>query len=1173
MKIGPIDFPEELVKAVRDRKLVVFAGAGVSMALPSGLPSFDGLTNRIAQGAMVPRLPNEPFDRYLGRLKDKGCEVHRLAVERLGHQTALPSEGHIQLLRLFAGPSSVKLTTTNFDPLFEDAAKIAWSNLPEIFNAPALPLGNDFHGIVHVHGSVNKSASLVLTDADFGRAYLTEGWARRFLLRLFEESVVLFVGYSHEDLVMDYIARAMPQAERGTRYALGISSDREKWERLGIQLIEYPQASKSDHSALYEGLKKLADHCSASLASKRLRIHQLVQEVPPHDPELEDYLQVAVREETTLRFFLEKAERPEWISWLERKGFLAQLFQVAPIDENARAIGWWIANRMAAKNQAEILGMVGRNGSQLNPEFWHQLTRGIGLGDGVPGAEISKWVVLFLGTLPKHTDDHSLLWLGEASGKAGHYLGSLEVFGTLASSKIKIKEGFNPFAEENEKRPLELEMATIGDHWNLQRLWTSWLKPHIALIADDAIALTYCILHERHKISSDWQKAELWGDKDSWGRSAIEPHGQNDHPDSVDAVIDAARDSIDLLGATDRSRFLAWRDVMAGSSSPLLRRLSIHATAESPLLTADEKVAWAISKRIHDPGTWHENFRLAQVSYSGLEGESRAALLQAIRAHTPSLNEGEDPVERLDGYRFKWMAWLQQADPSCEVVKAELTEILGRHPDWVPRDNLDFLHWHGSSTWVGDKSPWSSTELLAKPAEQWQELLETYKEEQDWRHSRRGLLIAIEQATETKPEWGFELAAGLTKDGKWTSDLWRGIFKTWASWNFPTDHCREAIRWIQRAELLSAQPKEIARLLTEIVKDGGRPDAKDLILEARDVARELWKHLDRNSEGEEPTDWLDHAIVTPGGIIAQFWLGALPLLKAAEADGDEVTRRGQFLADLALLLADTGAPGDEARPVIASQYRYLVGLDESWAREHLAPLFSSNNPRFFKQAWDGYLVWGQPGPLSFDHLSPAIMQALPKLGNELSKRRERFIEFFAVNTAHFWKKLPDHWIQKFFEVATSEDRTWFAIYLEHAIRNSAPEALNEFWENWLAPYWKDRLNGVPVPFDFSEAARMLDLIPEVEAHFDEAVELAVKMPTGRLEHPRIVWDLHDSELVGAHSDATAKLLLYILSCETPYGLHGVPDIVAKLESKLVDPLLRAALTEKLLEKGFSGLSA
>jgi hypothetical protein len=47
-------------------------------------------------------------------------------------------------------------------------------------------------------GRVAKQADrMVLTDSDFGSAYLTEGWATRFLQRLFTHNVVMFIGYSH----------------------------------------------------------------------------------------------------------------------------------------------------------------------------------------------------------------------------------------------------------------------------------------------------------------------------------------------------------------------------------------------------------------------------------------------------------------------------------------------------------------------------------------------------------------------------------------------------------------------------------------------------------------------------------------------------------------------------------------------------------------------------------------------------------------------------------------------------------------------------------------------------------------------------------------------------------------------------------------------------------------
>ena len=111
-------------------------------------------------------------------------------------------------------------STTNFDLLFADAAQDVFPEQPELCKAPALPLGRTFNGIVHVHGCLDRPRDMVLTDADFGRAYLTEGWARRFLVELFRSFTVMFVGYSHNDTVMKYLARALPARESKPRFAL-----------------------------------------------------------------------------------------------------------------------------------------------------------------------------------------------------------------------------------------------------------------------------------------------------------------------------------------------------------------------------------------------------------------------------------------------------------------------------------------------------------------------------------------------------------------------------------------------------------------------------------------------------------------------------------------------------------------------------------------------------------------------------------------------------------------------------------------------------------------------------------------------------------------------------------------------------------------------------------------
>ena len=62
-----------------------------------------------------------------------------------------------------------------------------FDNSPEVFRAPALPLGREFDGIIHVHGSVRRPNE----DGTYGhrdcwsRLSPLTGWAQRFLVELF----------------------------------------------------------------------------------------------------------------------------------------------------------------------------------------------------------------------------------------------------------------------------------------------------------------------------------------------------------------------------------------------------------------------------------------------------------------------------------------------------------------------------------------------------------------------------------------------------------------------------------------------------------------------------------------------------------------------------------------------------------------------------------------------------------------------------------------------------------------------------------------------------------------------------------------------------------------------------------------------------------------------------
>lgn len=209
--------------------------------------------------------------------------VHEQVAKRLSDPDSKHKSIHENLLKIFGSREKVRIVTTNFDIHFESAALEVFGQLPELFRAPVLPLGNDFFGIVYLHGSVLANhRKLVLTDQDFGRAYLTEGWARRFLQAMFSEYTVLFVGYSHSDVVMQYLSRGLPPAKTKPRFALVRSDEKViDWHYRNIEPLTYMFEGESDHSQLDVAITGWIELANRGVLDIEQRIKYLVLLPPP----------------------------------------------------------------------------------------------------------------------------------------------------------------------------------------------------------------------------------------------------------------------------------------------------------------------------------------------------------------------------------------------------------------------------------------------------------------------------------------------------------------------------------------------------------------------------------------------------------------------------------------------------------------------------------------------------------------------------------------------------------------------------------------------------------------------------------------------------------------------------------------------------------------------------
>ncbi len=723
-KLGPIQIDDRILDAIRDDRLVIFAGAGVSMGPPADLPDFVTLANAIAAGTGLVRAENEPIDRFLGRLEVK---VHQRAAQQLSNPASLPTALHLDLMRLFRCSDRVRLVTTNFDLHFEAAAQSVFGTYPEVFHAPALPLGRDFRGLVHVHGAITHPQEMVLTDADFGRGYLTEGWARRFLVDVFRTYTVLFVGYSHDDVVMNYLARALPADGAANRYAL--TEENGNWKLLGITPISFRRGVEPDaFQELYDGVHCLAERATRGALDWQSKLAEIGSRVPPADDETIGEIEHALREVHTTRFLINVARLSEWPKWLDARKQLDTLFDSAPLNERDKLLAWWLAEHYTMGHADELIELIAAHNMRLNPEFWWAIGRELGLddkktlGDGI----LSRWVTILLVSSPIHADHHVLIWLAARCAKHGNIRMALELFLFMGCHRLAIKPGFDWSGEEDLHKAMRFDVQTPlrGDHYGLNEVWEKHLQPNLATIVQPLLSGIVRQLEEVRHVLLAWNKAGGDWDSTSWSRSAIEPHEQDQYPEPIDVLTDAGRDALEWLAHHQPVLLDAWMAQLVISDVPLLRRLAIHALTVHPNKSADDRLNWLMAHvELHALAEHHEIHRAAALAYPTASSAVRQAVIDTVLRYQLPDTENWTAAKRTARAHFEWLDWLQQADPACQLVQAALSQIKSVYPDWGRNEHPDMTHWIGAG-WTGSRSPWTTEQLLAKsPTEQFEDLL------------------------------------------------------------------------------------------------------------------------------------------------------------------------------------------------------------------------------------------------------------------------------------------------------------------------------------------------------------------------------------------------------------------------------------------------------------------
>jgi hypothetical protein len=1156
-----VDLPDELLTALEQDKLVIFAGAGTSMSPPSSLPSFYQLAEQIAQDAQrpSPTRDNVHLDEFLGHLEEQGVPVRERTAALIGRRASRPNPLHMGLLRV-ASQATVRLVTTNYDLHFERAARKLELKI-NVYQAPALPLGNRFAGIVHLHGALGSpGSSLVLTDRDFGEAYITDGWAARFLVRMFTRYTVLFIGYSHQDTVMRYLARALPPGTQ--RYALSATDSPAEWAALGIHSISYPWTA--DHRELTTAIDAWARQASTGHIEHEARIRELVSLPPPQDPINESYLTRILLDATTLQFFVRHACGIQWLAWVVGSGSLEGLFEDrGSLSYGDQLLANWLADHHAVDNVEEVLDLLRSHGMRIHPYLWHTIARRLQVDPEPPEDTVNRWIVALIQSARSAEEFRELTVLLNRLVDRSHLKACRVLFGFLTTPQPRMLPRVRWSTDD--LRLTDLEVNLPGDPYWLTEAWQK-LRPSLSTIVGtltptlaEHLSMAYQQLPLFSKASQSW-------DPYGFRRSSIEAHEQNSLGNDLDPLIDATRDCLLWLIEHEPEVGKAYVHIWLRHEAPLLRRIALTGLTADRTLSSDDKLQILLQQELlFAHPLKHEVFWALQSAYpDALEATKRLLLERAMTASTSTRNEETAAYER-----YNLLVWLTSIDPSHPETRRYLDDIQARHPDFEPRERPDFGHWV-TAGWTEREEERASGELLDMQPEQ---VLDRHAAVDQTAEEMQTILREITAAATQSAPWAVEFIRQTVNRKIWDARIWDALLTGLSS----ADGLRGVMDEVLPALEIYPARREIidstSRLLEAAVRHAPVEEIPLNLLRILSVVGQYWH--DAESPEEEAVarrEYLETAINHWSGrllhvamqVITDLWRG-----QGGEWAGLPNEAK-LFLAHVCSSRSDHGMLGVS---VLAGNLHFLHAVDQSWAEAIVVPILDWARGLHAVAAWDGFLIWGRWNEPLLTHLADWLGDGYRHVKGSLPNRIGRLLEHLAlVFLLSSNQRIRNDWLDRFVVSAEAEDQRAWAMEVTDVLKQLDSPGASQAWNRRLSPYWVRRLDNVPKPIDSAEVFAMLTWLPYAGEDFPRAAQLARRGPRPSFTQHWEVRHLIGPLALSDYPSESAVLLAWLLSaCDPPFWYCAeAKDTVIRLRGLAKNEELRPVI-EQLARLGCEGI--
>lgn len=1181
---GP-DIPTELLNEHGNGNVVFFCGAGISV--DSGLPNFSKLVDHVYRvnklepdrverqaldlDQLDEKLRKPKLDKVLGLLERPerlGSQMRRTIVKRLSGKPKGPLLVHRALLGLSNTGRGTRIITTNFDNRFVEAG-FPKSHVIDASPKLSVPKLTTWNTLVHLHGRIARNgdgSDLVLTSADFGRAYLTERWASRFVTELFRNYTVVFIGYSLDDPVMAYMVDALAaehsiDSRYGRAYAFAAHSeddgDRDRtveaWEAKSVTPIPYSDVDR--HRLLSETIIAW-DNISRDPFAARIRIAKdSIQKMPsgPLDPDVTRACW-AVEEPSAaealanLPPLADESDYPKIEAWLplfDGAGLLsrsippendrikdARLKKLAPryetalvdsgrlssapllLDPTTRHLAFWIARHI---HVPQVLAWVLGKGGRFHPhlkDFVRQQLAAENREPPIPDRMRVIWTVLAEDVSIFRSD---LLWFKKHHEIASSTLERDLVASALVESlmpalvvspgpsfRTRMRRVYGKGSDTQQPYEELAHLKVVVGSENHEHLLGSLLSSS-EFLGENATTFTNYLVRALALLKSD---AEYIPYSVSY-RPSIAPHNQNRNREKWAALIDWVRDGYMALAEGSPQKAQALLGLWLSIDEPLFKRLALHALTEDK--SSDIRKSEGLLLRGRKPGLWDIELRREVLRFLRLAGSRlpRDLLAKYVNAILAGPRRGKRYDERYRENDIKHRLFkLTQAG---RTLSKRARGILGDFA--IPQGELDddrdeFSIWIGEARWIPDEER-HGIEYAEKTALEISEAVEASSISVE----------AFEGEALRDPQKALSVLLHVGRKELWPDGYWQRYL--WALAGLRRQKKLSSVVLLKTFRALLEVPDQ---LFSKIGSTAG--DFVEHLSETTTVSREqcfsrLWVKVWRGGDHQYElgtSDVLTQALNHSTGKLAQAALNRLWKYKPTN-------RSGIPKVILPYFDAVAGTPsGHLGRVMFVSQLNNLFLIDPDWTRVNLITRLSPAASPEAKDLWMGYAWSPRLGPNLLTAFKAPFLEILKMFGDR-GHREENLLTLFisicmnapAAFTASEIRDILNALPESGHVVILRRLADWF---------EGEPKQRSETWKKkikpWLTKHWPAQLDR----HTSATSEALVHVLLGTGTAFPDAVQWASRYL--RPVQQRGLFELKESSIPRTYPAETLQLLTCIV---------------------------------------------